>query len=91
MICIYDCWDAYRAYAHRLNRQRPRGHKLGWRKLNSQQRKDALVWVDRMLLVGGVPEMRGKVAMCENTTGSTTDVYSWYGVWHVAEVREVER
>lgn len=36
------CETAYRAYVVRLNWKRGRGRKLSWRKLNRQQRADAI-------------------------------------------------
>lgn len=34
--------DAYRAYAAKLNWKRPRGRKVSWRRLNHEQRKEAV-------------------------------------------------
>lgn len=39
----YDCEKAYRKYVHRLNWKRPH-RKLSWRRLNRQQRRDAIAW-----------------------------------------------
>jgi hypothetical protein len=58
---LYDCHDAYRAYAAMLNWRRPRGRKLSWRHLNWRQRAQALTWADRLLPVGGIAGMAGRV------------------------------
>ncbi len=52
---LYDCHDAYRAYAAYLNRRRPHGRKLSWRGLSRPQKRAAIDWIERMLPIGGVP------------------------------------